>query len=99
MPIFAAANVWATIFYNPRRLHSSLGQRSPDDYDRTELNETVRRRCMNRRCQLNRGNLKIHKAAVDPISSPVSSSSVKGVWPNSFRLQPSGRSEDLGGSG
>jgi transposase InsO family protein len=26
-------------FYNPRRLHSSLGHRSPDDYERIKLNE------------------------------------------------------------
>lgn len=26
-------------FYNPRRLHSSLGHRSPDDYERIRLNE------------------------------------------------------------
>ena len=26
-------------FYNARRLHSSLGQRSPDDYERSKLNE------------------------------------------------------------
>jgi putative transposase len=26
-------------FYNPRRLHSSLGHRSPDDYERSRINE------------------------------------------------------------
>jgi putative transposase len=26
-------------FYNPRRRHSSLGQRSPDDYERSKLNQ------------------------------------------------------------
>jgi transposase InsO family protein len=26
-------------FYNPRRLHSSLGHRSPDEYERIRLNE------------------------------------------------------------
>jgi putative transposase len=26
-------------FYNPRRLHSSLGHRSPDDYERSRLDQ------------------------------------------------------------
>ena len=28
-------------FYNPRRLHSSLGHRSPDDYERIRLTQAT----------------------------------------------------------